>query len=95
MDMHSGHGVGGIIIGETEGCVPTVFRMEWPDDIKAEINSESNPKGRLTNSDLEMAGLLLLWLVMEDVCAIKSGLHVALTTGAGDDIWVRKRCSNC
>ena len=34
--------------------------------------------GRITNSDLEMAGLLLLWLVMEDVCPTVEDAHVAL-----------------
>lgn len=34
--------------------------------------------GYLTNSDLEMAGLLLMWLVMEDVCDITTGTHVTL-----------------
>ena len=73
----SGHGVGGIVLGENKACIPTVFRYEWPDDIKAELQSESNPNGTLTNSDLECAGLLMLWLVMEDVCDIESGDHVA------------------
>lgn len=30
------HGVGGIIIGDRWECIPTVFQMEWPPDIKAE-----------------------------------------------------------
>ena len=57
------HGVGGIVLGENKACIPTVFRYEWPDDIKAEINSDSNPDGKLTNSDLECAGLLMLAVV--------------------------------
>jgi hypothetical protein len=28
------HGVGGIVVGDKRECVPTVFRMEWPEDIK-------------------------------------------------------------
>jgi hypothetical protein len=64
----SGQGVGGIVVGERVECVPTVFQMEWPDDVKKDMKSESNPEGHITNSDLEMAGLLLLWLVMEEVC---------------------------
>ena len=52
--------------------------MEWPEDIKAEINSSSNRTGKLTNSDLEMAGMLLLWLVMEEVCDLLSGARVAV-----------------
>jgi hypothetical protein len=35
-------------------------------------------KGTITNSDLEMAGLFLLWLVMEDVCDLRPGAHVAI-----------------
>ena len=44
-----------------------MFRYQWPDDIMQDVVSEVNPTGRLTNSDLEMAGLLLLWLIMEEV----------------------------
>ena len=74
----SGQGVGGIMVMEKRACVPTVFRYKWPDDIKADLVSEHNPNGRITNSDLEMAGLLMLWLVMENVCDVESGTHVAL-----------------
>jgi hypothetical protein len=66
----SKHGIGGVILGERAACTLTVFRMEWPEDVKRDINTLDNPRGRLTNSDLEMAGLLLLWLVMEDVCQL-------------------------
>ena len=31
------HGVGGFIVGENKECLPTVFRMPWPDDIKREV----------------------------------------------------------
>ena len=74
----SGHGGVGIIVGDNKACVPTLFQFEWPDDIKREIISNSNPSGNLANSDLECAGLLMLWLVMEDVCDITTGTHVAL-----------------
>ena len=64
----SRHGVGGVLIGEGKECVSTVFRFEWPDDIKAKLNVERNRDGKLTNSDLEMAGLLLLWLYAWRMC---------------------------
>jgi hypothetical protein len=35
---------------------------------KKRYKTLANPNGRLTNSDLEMAGLLMLWLVIEGVC---------------------------
>ena len=34
--------------------------MQWPPDISASIVSDNNPTGTITNSDLEMAGLLML-----------------------------------
>ena len=90
----SGHGVGGVIVGEDKSCIPTVFRFEWPDDIKAEINSKSNPSGKLTNSDLECAGLLMLWLVMEDVCNITKGDRVALFSDNQPTVsWVKRMAS--
>ena len=87
----SGHGVGGVIIGEKMACTPTMFRFEWPADIKADLISQQNPTGRITNSDLEMAGLLLLWLVMEDVCDVKSGTHAALFSDNQPTVlWVQR-----
>ena len=87
----SGHGIGGVIVGENKQCVPTVFRYEWPDDIKREIVSDANPNGKLTNSDLECAGLLMLWLVMEDVCDITTGTHVALFSDNSPTVsWVQR-----
>ncbi len=57
----SGHGVGGIIISKNSECPPTVFQYQWPEEITAALQTQENPKGTITNSDLEMAGLLLLW----------------------------------
>ena len=64
----SSHGVGGIIIGEVSKCTPTVFWFAWPDNVTKAIISQSNPTRTITNSDLEMAGLLMLFVIMEHVC---------------------------
>jgi hypothetical protein len=55
------HGVGGAIVGKNKACVP-MFRWEWPQEVKDLFH-----EGHISNSDLEMTGLLLLWLVMESV----------------------------
>jgi hypothetical protein len=85
-------GVGGFIVGNTKECIPTVFRMQWPDDIKREVaKTMSKEGGTITNSDLEMAGLFLLWLVMEDVCDIQPGAHVAIFSDNSPTVnWVRR-----
>ena len=90
----SKQGVGGIVIGERKGASPTVFRLEWPEDIRQDIVSERNPSGSITNSDLEMAGLLLLWLVMEAVCPSLDGAHVALFSDNSPTVhWVERLAS--
>eukprot|EP00956_Cyclotella_meneghiniana_P024898 scaffold50779_cov23-Cyclotella_meneghiniana.AAC.1 len=73
------YGMGAVIIGEEKACIPTVFRVEWPKWVQQEVLKTNDGKnGNLTNSDLEMAGLVLLWLGMEEVCPLESGTHIAL-----------------
>ena len=86
----SGHGLGGVIIGERRAVAPIVFRLQWPPDISDNIVSDSNPDGTITNSDLELAGLLMLWLVMEDVCEVENS-HVALFSDNSPTVhWVQR-----
>ncbi|KAL7458421.1 hypothetical protein ACHAWC_009998 [Mediolabrus comicus] len=90
----SGHGVGGAVVGETGACKPTVFRVEWPQVIRDRLVSWTNPKGSITNSDLEMAGLLLLWLVMEEVCPDLAYKHAALFSDNQPTVcWVERMAS--
>ena len=90
----SGHGCGGVIIGERLGVPPTVFRLAWPLAIRHSIVSSTNPSGTITNSDLEMAGLLLLWLVMEAVCPTLTNAHVALISDNTPTVhWVQRMAS--
>jgi hypothetical protein len=56
----SSAGVGGVWIGYN--VQPTVWRLEWPQDVV-----ELYQKGSLTNSDLEMAAVLLHYLVAEQL----------------------------
>jgi hypothetical protein len=87
----SAHGAGGIIVGENATVTPTVFRVQWPREILSAVVSDDNPNGTITNSDLEMAGLLLLWLVMEDVCPSVTNAHVALFSDNSPTVhWVQR-----
>jgi hypothetical protein len=82
----SSHGVGGIVIGENEACIPTVFRWEWSPEVKALYTAK-----KISNSDLEMAGLLFLWLVMESVCGNLREKRVALFSDNSPTVgWVRR-----
>ncbi len=85
----SSHGVGGVIIGELSECSPTIFCLKWPPDISEDVISKSNPTGKITNSDLELAGLTILWLVMEHICSLLTKKPVALFSNNSPTVsWV-------
>ena len=80
------HGIGGIIMGKGKACIPTVFRLAWPDDIKWLFH-----KGNITNSDLGIEGFLILWVVMEEVCPKLQAAHAALFSDNSPTIgWVKR-----
>jgi hypothetical protein len=58
-------GAGGVWLSGTRTLSPIVWRVEWPEDIRNNVVSFDNPSGTITNSDLEMAGMLLHFLVLE------------------------------
>ena len=54
----------------------TVWRLQWPRDITAAVVSESNPTGTLTNSDLEMAAVVLHLNTLECLAPTLRHKHV-------------------
>ena len=63
----SGSGVGGVWLSGSKQLKPYVWRMQWPEDITKRLVSFKNPNGDINNSELEMAGVLLAWLVLEQI----------------------------
>ena len=55
----SGLGAGRVWIDPNEGGLNYVWRLPWPEDIRVDLVSFENPQGRITNSDLELAALVL------------------------------------
>jgi hypothetical protein len=64
----SKYGVGGVWINGSKTIQPTVWRLLWPHDIQKELVSSQNKQGSISISDLEMAGVLLAWMVLEQIC---------------------------
>ena len=60
-------GAGGVKMSAEGDYPPTVWRVEWPAEISRRVISDKNPKGTITNSDIEMAATLLQWLVLESI----------------------------
>ena len=60
-----GIGTGGIWASGLTSLDPILWQLEWPEDIKKMLCTAENKKGSLTMNDLELAGALLNWLVLE------------------------------
>ena len=72
-------------MGEVKSFIPTVFRLALPNYMK-----ELFLKVNITNSYLEMAGLLMLWLVIEEVCPKLRAAYVAFFRDSSHTIgWVK------
>jgi hypothetical protein len=90
----SSFGFGGVIVGENSKCPPTVVRLQWPKDITDNIKSDSNPNRMITNSNLKMAGLLIIFLVMEEVIGNLKEANIALFSDNTPTIsWVMRLAS--
>ena len=68
-----------------------MFRLEWPKEVQDNMCTFENPKGHITNSDLELAGFLLAFLVLEYVVPALSNRHVAMFCDNSPTIaWVER-----
>jgi len=72
----SKNGAGGVWFGLEKQLPPIVWRVEFPPDIQQQLVSHENPQGKISNSDLEMVGLILQWLVLENFAELAHA-HVA------------------
>ena len=91
----SNEGVGGAWIATNGLFTPTVFRMEWPDEVRREVITWDNPHGKLTNSDLETAGQLVSQLVREGLGPMRHRTTGALGDNTPTVARGRKWTSSC
>jgi len=73
----SKEGAGGVWIGLGKSLPPVVWHVKFPPEIQAELVSHTNPRGKISNSDLEMLGLFFQWLVLEKFVDLAHA-HVAI-----------------
>ena len=60
-----GLGAGGVVVPGTDDTKHYVWQFKWPEDIKSRLITWKNPNGDLTINNLELAALVLGWLVIE------------------------------
>jgi hypothetical protein len=57
----------------------------------ANVINESNPMGTLANSNVELAGLVILWIIMEHVCTDLAEKRVVLFRDNSQSVgWVQR-----
>jgi hypothetical protein len=64
-------GAGGVWFSGDLPLEPRVWRVAFPSDISSQVVADSNPTGTLTNSDLEMAAVLLHYMVLQQCTPMK------------------------
>ena len=91
----STEGVGAILVGEGEEIEPTVARLDWPPEVrKLILCHKKNPTGKITNSDLECAGMLFLFLLIEMRVKCLKNKHLALLSDNDPTVtWTKKLTS--
>jgi hypothetical protein len=58
-------GAGGVWCSGIKGLTHIVWKVQWPQAIQDALITEENPSGKITINDLELAGMVLNWLVLE------------------------------
>jgi hypothetical protein len=94
----SGAGAGGIWFpsdtlvprGTWKPNVPVVWRIEWPDWVRARLVSADNPNGDITNSDLECAGGLIQLEALAQTFDIRERTVVSKGDNLNTTFWERK-----
>lgn len=90
----SGLGAGGVWLSGARGLPPIVWRLEWPQDIRDRLVSFANPTGDISNSDLEMAGLLAHYLVLEHLVDLQFTHVAAWSDNTPTVSWANKLSSS-
>jgi hypothetical protein len=80
----SGWDMGGLWFGGRQTLEATVWRVKWPADITTSIISDSNPSGTITNSDLEMAGVLMHESVLEEALGAEAMVTAQMAIGCNN-----------
>jgi hypothetical protein len=72
-----GLGAGGIWCSGTKQLAPILWQVEWPPDIKTSLITSENRSGTITINDLELAGIVLNWMALEQTNINLLHAHIA------------------
>ena len=71
-------GASGVLCSGQKSLFLVVWQLQWPPDIIKKVKSAQNSTGTLSINNLELAGMVLNWLVLEDLGVSLHHAHIAL-----------------
>jgi hypothetical protein len=83
-------GAGGVWFSGERTIEPLVWRVEFETAIASQVVSDDNPHGRLTNSDLEMAAVLLHYMVLHQEVDMRFARAGALSDNTPTVAWTTR-----
>ena len=86
----SGAGMGGTWLSADTSVPPLVWRASFPASVQSDLVSTSNPNGRITNSDLELAGQIANLDVLTQHRDCRERTVSSLTDNISARSWQRK-----
>jgi hypothetical protein len=86
-------GAGGVLFGHTRHLPPTVWTVQFPPDIQARVVSNSNPGGDVTNSDLELAAVILGQMALGQVTSLRHTRCLTFSDNTPTVSWASKMAS--
>ena len=86
----SGAGMGGTWLSADPAFHPLVWRERFPPEVQSELVSTTNPHGRITNSDLELAGQIAHLDVLNQHNDCRERTVSTLTDNISARSWQRK-----
>jgi hypothetical protein len=91
----SAFGAGGVWFSANKFLPPLVWRINFSADITSQVVLQNNPTGALTNSDLEMAGVLLQYLALEQLVPNLRHAQVAILCDNSPAVaWTKKMATH-
>lgn len=85
-----GRGMGGVWLSPDPTFPPLLWRSEFPTEIQAALISDINPKGTITNSDLELAGQIAEQDILVQQRDCRERTLTTLTDNIPTRSWQRK-----
>ena len=96
VDYHdaTAEGTGGVWFSQTDNMPPFVWREQFPCDIEADVITDDNPAGGITNLDLELAAeVLTIGVILESAPKVKHAPLGTLCDNTPTVSWVKKMVS--